>query len=86
MAKSLLMPAIAMIVGTALLSLQIYIMTRINHGATRNRRRRVRKHSGAGSGGSIRYSTGAASSRILSGDDSRDRSIRAARGEGRRAI
>lgn len=79
MASSLLMPAIAMIVGTALLSLQIYIMIRINHGATQTRRRQVRKPSGSGPRGSIRYSVGAAPSRILSGDDSGDRSIRAAR-------
>lgn len=78
MASSLLMPAIAMIVGTTLLSLQIYIMIRINHGATR-KRRQVRKSSGSGARGSIRYSAGAAPSRILSGDDSCDRSIRTAR-------
>jgi hypothetical protein len=77
MASSLLMPAIAMIAGTTLLSLQIYIMTRINHGATRSPRR-SRKLSDNGARGSIRYSVGAAPSRILSGDDSYDRSIQAA--------
>lgn len=76
---SLLVPAIAMVVGTTLLSLQIWIMIRINHGATRTSRRHTRKSSRYGLRGSIRYSAGAAPSRTLSGDDSRDRSILAAR-------
>lgn len=78
MANSLLMPAIAMIVGTTLLSLQIYIMIRINHGASRNRQQQVRRPSGSGARGSIRYSAGAAPSRILTRNDTDDEPARAA--------
>jgi hypothetical protein len=74
MNHSLLMSAIAMAVGTSLLSLQIWVMTRINHGVSRPRRRRSRRVNRYELRPDNRYSIGAANSRILYSDDSHDRS------------